>query len=294
MTKDKDLYERAADIFMRLQDDPSDPAALRDQHAFLQQGDHAKAAFDKVRKAWATSGARKSSPGTGILVALAVFGLGAFFAFEPLRIAMLADLSSDRAPAISKLASGDRVTLDAGSALEDDTDDTIRRVTLLEGASFFEVTPQAKPFVVDVGSLEVHVLGTSFETTYLRGGASVAVFEGAVDVQQGNRAWQLSAGDSLYFSRQTGVVITEIGSKNVALWREDRLVVNGMRFQDLLSIIDRRMPGETLVLNSVLAETRITGGFDLNDPMTALDALTQSLEAQVISGGILGRVVMRK
>ena len=79
MTKDRktELFDRAAEIFMRLQDAPQDARALQDKKEFLSQGKDAQRAFGQVSKAWAASGMRKPPKGPANVVSLALLGAAA-------------------------------------------------------------------------------------------------------------------------------------------------------------------------------------------------------------------------
>ncbi|WP_299851409.1 FecR domain-containing protein [uncultured Roseovarius sp.] len=91
---------------------------------------------------------------------------------------MLVDLYTRFEPMQAALVSGGRLHLDAGSAITDNTDSDTRAVTLLQGAAFFDVAKNPRPFEVMVGDLRVRVRGTAFETAWIDDVIEISVSEG--------------------------------------------------------------------------------------------------------------------
>ncbi|MEM6481988.1 MAG: FecR domain-containing protein [Pseudomonadota bacterium] len=290
------LYEEAADLFMRLQDAPDNCKAKAELGSFLARGRDAQRAYEKVSKAWAaTAKKEKSRPGNLSIVLLAAgLGLAAYFLYPSARIFFLADLRSGFQPITSELSSGDTIILDAKSAIIDDTAVGARRVEILKGVGFFDVTPDARPFAVSIGPLEVIAIGTSFETAILPSGTSVAVVEGSVEVRSSDEIWRLEAGDRLHYSDLAETTRDIANLDTIASWRSDQFVVNGMLLSDVVDIIDRRLPGETLITSRTLSRTPITAGFDLSDPEQTLELLAESLGARVIAAPLPGRLLFAR
>lgn len=275
--------EEAAEIFLRLRDDPQNPELRARKSEFLARGETEREAYQKVLKSWQVTGVKKpSNPLKGIAIAAVLLG-SIYLTYDPLRIRLTADARTGSETGQTILASGDRVELDAGTALVDLTDGEGRGADILAGAAFFDVTPDEKPFVVTLGELEVRVLGTAFEVAELRDTTMVTVREGTVAVKQGGETWTLQAGDRLTWNAAKGGVLEQIAQADIAPWRQDRLSTNGMRFDEVVSIIDRRLPGRIVILDPDVADTRIVGTFDLTDPLAALRTLAAIRNVRVVA-----------
>jgi hypothetical protein len=99
------------------------------------------------------------------VAACLVLALGGVAGWQPQH--WLQDLRADYTSAEQvrqvTLADGSQLTLDAGTAIGVDFDQGERRVRLLRGAAFFQVTHTGAPFLVDANGGQVRVLGTQFE-----------------------------------------------------------------------------------------------------------------------------------
>lgn len=277
------LVREATDIFLRLRDNPDDPALLQERDRFIERGEAESAAYAKMLKVWkVTDPGKRSGPTTlsSVFVAGALIVTG-YLAYDPIRVMLIADVSTDRETRAAQLVSGDRVVLDAASAIIDDSDGATRSVTLIEGAAFFDVQPDDRPFMVTAGAMQVEVVGTSFEVSQTDDGDMVAVSEGLVDVTIGDQLWELSAGERLRWSDQTGARLTKMDVAAVAGWRDDILVADGMTFAQILAVLERRMPGRVLVTSSSLEDAPIVGTFDLRDPVDAIELLAELTGANV-------------
>ncbi|MEL7139935.1 MAG: FecR domain-containing protein [Pseudomonadota bacterium] len=268
-----EVLERAVQLFLRLRDRPDDHAILAERDAFLARGPAERAAYEKAQNAWrATSHPRRGGP-LKLILLIAAAGAGAMLLAEPIRIATLADLSTDREPEGARLASGDAVTLDAGSALVDESGDGDRDVELLRGAAYFDVAPDGRPFLVSVDDVEIEVLGTAFEVAVIEDEVAVTVGEGEVEVRTDGASRQLEAGDRLTRTDDGALSVTEVDLDDVATWRRGQLIVDGMTVAQVAAVIDRRLPGQIVILDSALAEARVAGTFDLENPLNALRTL---------------------
>lgn len=274
--RETQLIREATDIFLRLRDKPDAPGLQQERDAFLARGEAERLAYKKMLQAWAVTEPKKSA-GPSTLPSFILAGLivaGGYFAYEPVRIAYFADFSTRLETKTGQLASGDEVVIDATSALIDNTSSTSRNVTLLRGAAYFDVVSDGRPFVVTLGKMRVQVTGTSFEVSQFGDGGSVAVTEGSVDVAVGDRTWQLVAGRQFSWEEDTGARVTDIDITNAAGWRDNILVADGMTFGQVVSALDRRLPGEVLITSAALSQTPIVGTFDLSEPNASLDLLT--------------------
>lgn len=278
------LIREATEIFLRLRDAPEDEGCLKARDDFLDRGAAEREAYKKMLEAWqATETAPKRGSGLLPVVIAALLVGGTYFAFEPLNVLFRADLRSSSIPLQAQLVSGDRITLDATSAILDDTESDTRDVVLMRGAAFFEVSSDGRPFVVEAGNVTVEVLGTAFEVARVHGGAIIDVAKGRVQVRHDSEFWVLESGDRLVVTDAEGVSLRQTEPGATASWREDFLISKGMSFAQVVEFIDRRIPGGIVITDDRLSRTPIVGTFDLSDPVLALRTLAELEGARVNS-----------
>lgn len=287
-----DLLEQAALLFLEVSENPEDPDLQAKRDSFVQQSDSARAAYLKVEQGWRVAGGRPRSGLRVVIPTLIAFGAGLYLAAAPLKTYLLADISTGNDATQAVLASGDLAHLDAGSAIADDTEGHERKVALLRGGAFFDVSANGQPFVVSTGDVDVRVRGTSFEVSRLADGISVSVAEGRVDVMVDNEVWPLVAGSELFWDEDTGVSERLVDTKNVASWRGDQLVVEDLSIRHVAALLDRRVKGEVIVFGGLWAEERVSGTFDLTDPEAALKALAVIGGGRLLSGAPLASILL--
>lgn len=285
------LAEEAARIFVLLQADPKDSNALARREAFLAKGPEARKVWDKMVQIWDAVGEPKRNPLPKLLIGALALGLIGALAAEPIGITLRADHATGDAPEAVQLRSADIAVLDASSAVIDDTDEDTRRVRLMKGAAYFEVTTAERPFEVMTGGLTVRVTGTAFEVARFEDAVSVTVAEGSVSVLVEGAELSLGAGDHLRWSVSGPVYSERLEETDVAGWRSDLLLAESMPFGDLVEIIERRLGGSILVVGETLAQTRIGGPVDLSDPWLALRTLTAAAGARITWQTPLGAVI---
>ncbi|WP_409313080.1 FecR family protein [Pseudomonas putida] len=173
------------------------------------------------------------------------------------------------------LADQSQVTLDAGSAIAVDFVQGERRVRLLHGAAFFEVTHTGEPFLVEAAGGEVRVLGTQFEVREQGEGAQVTVRSGRVGVspEQGTVARELTANQQVtYRAGRVGDTLA-VDSDNRLAWRQGWLNYYQVPLAQVIDDLGRYYPGRILLLDGDLGQRKVSGSFPVAEPLLALDSL---------------------
>ncbi|ENY78428.1 anti-FecI sigma factor, FecR [Pseudomonas putida TRO1] len=173
------------------------------------------------------------------------------------------------------LADQSQVTLDAGSAIAVDFAQGERRVRLLHGAAFFEVTHTGESFLVEAAGGEVRVLGTQFEVREQSEGAQVTVRSGRVGVSpaQGIVARELTANQQLtYRAGRVGDTLA-VDSDNRLAWRQGWLNYYQVPLAQVIEDLGRYYPGRILLLDGDLGQRKVSGSFPVAEPLLALDSL---------------------
>jgi ferric-dicitrate binding protein FerR (iron transport regulator) len=187
----------------------------------------------------------------------------------------------------------------------------MERKVFLTGEAFFEVAPDAnKPFLIGTSKMNIRVLGTSFnvksypedvkhETTLVSGAIEVVlkdrpdakirlkpneklvITNTPPDTIAGSPQPTLMISKPTYFPDQDSAMI-EIA------WKEDRLLFQGERFEDLARQMERWYNIEITFNDKDLAELRFTGVFRNEKLETALRALqlTEPFKYKIDNGHV--------
>lgn len=202
------------------------------------------------------------------------------FAFGPDLVVRL------RADQVTSTAETRSIGLDDGSTVQLGPDSAIevayagddRRVRLLKGEAFFRVTPDPKrPFSVVAGDIQTTVLGTSFNVRIVKAGAEVAVRTGRVRVDNAI-SWppvtlQLDPGSWTHVADSGKVERGVVPPEEVAPWLHGQIVARDRPMADVVDELRRYTPGLIVIADSALRGRRVTGVYNLSDPVAALRAV---------------------
>lgn len=185
-----------------------------------------------------------------------------------------------------RLADDSAVTLGPDSAIGVAYEVGERRVRLLAGEAFFEVTPDAgRPFRVAAGRVRVTVLGTAFNVNRGEEGADVGVAHGVVRVDYDDAARptteRLEAGEFVRVSWAGDVTRGEQPPSQTAAWRERQLIAQDQPLGDVVDRLRRYYAGAIVVTDEALTAQPVTGVYDLDNPAGALRAIARSQNATV-------------
>lgn len=177
------------------------------------------------------------------------------------------------------LADQSQVTLDAGSAIAVDFQQGERRVRLLHGAAFFQVTHTGQPFVVQAAGGEVRVLGTQFEVREQGQGAQVIVRSGRVAVvpAAGQAGQVLTANQQLAYADGQAGQLSSVDSDSRLAWRQGWLNYYQAPLAEVVADLGRYYPGRIVMLDGELGQRKVSGSFPVDEPLAALDSLGKVL-----------------
>lgn len=124
---------------------------------------------------------------------------------------------------------------------------SMRNIILVSGEAFFDVRPDAlHQFTVQADSLEVAVLGTSFNVRAYRNlpGLNIAVNTGKIRVtRSGNVLGMLSAGETMQYDRhRSAVALGTFDPGEAGGWKNNRLYFDNTPLAEVLQMLENYYP----------------------------------------------------
>ncbi|MES5099084.1 FecR family protein [Agrobacterium sp. BA1120] len=182
------------------------------------------------------------------------------------------------------LGDGTQVALNTDAAIQIRYTARERRIVLLRGEAFFDVTknPQ-RPFIVDSDGLTAKALGTHYSVRAENGSLpqEVQVEEGQVEVATQAGAALLGAGDVVTRDIDGKLLRSKQDVANNTAWREGKLVFSGQPLREVLKVLEQYRHGRIVVLDERAARLNVSGIFDLKDTDQALRILEADLPVAV-------------
>lgn len=182
-----------------------------------------------------------------------------------------------------KLPDGSHVWLNAGSSLTypETFSSKTREVNLIEGQAFFDVVHQSqRPFVVHARSLDITVLGTSFDVKAYRNDSDikVSVKTGKVGVTLPDKPDQpalmlLPEEQVTVPEKLAEIQITEISKPAIAPWKDNRLVFEDAFLSEVFRVLERKYNQHIVVEKESLSSEKISLTLDnqpINDVLKVL------------------------
>lgn len=180
-------------------------------------------------------------------------------------------------PLAITLADGSTVTLAPGAAIAISFEPDRRDISLLSGAAYFEVTPDAaRPFSVGSDGLSATALGTAFEVVKHTETDSVFVTHGTVSIRS---HWGTSAvlrkGDWARTAHK-GFERGEADPTLFAGWRDKLLYVEDRPLSEVVETLAHYHNGPVWLMGGT-GKRHITGLYRLDTPEATLEAISDTL-----------------
>jgi transmembrane sensor len=184
------------------------------------------------------------------------------------------------------------VTLDDGSHFELDTKTAIvvhytagqRRVSLLQGEAWFEVWPDpARPSMVDAAGGIVTALGTAFDVDVEKAWAHVTVTSHRVAVTSGGGSVIVEEGQQSAYAKGTQAQPPEpVNIEHATAWRRGKLIFRNKPLGEVVAALGRYRHGLIYVADPELRSRPVTGVFNVDDPLAALDETEPALGVHAV------------
>lgn len=306
------LFREAADLAIRLQNDPANDVSLEMVRAWVGRGPSHAAAWARVAQIHGMTGKvlgdqRKAAHGHGVLtrrmivlgglIGLGATATGTWFGPEVIRHARADQATSTAEIRRVVLTDGSVITLGPDSMVAIHFSEDRREITLLDGMAFFEVARNpARPFSVLSGSVSTTAIGTAFDVCSDGGSISVSVDQGVVEVRAPSTTLsagtRLNAGDWITLDPALSKASRGVrDATQIAAWREGMLIADGETVSAMVAKIARWQPGRVVIADPFLGSRVVSGVFDLSDPVRALEAVVRPFGAKVRRIGPVATVV---
>ena len=202
------------------------------------------------------------------------------------------------------LDDGSRLQLNTDSKVRILFDDEVREVALIRGELFVDVEKDhRRPFLVTTDTAIVQATGTQFNVYRDDSATEVVVVEGSVSVQRATSetkfardasdrisSLQLNVGQKTIVAESQELQTSSFVDVSRAIaWTERRLIFDDELVATIANEFNRYNKTKFIVSDPYLANARISGVFDVNDPeafTTLLDSL-HALEIQTTDAGEL-------
>lgn len=190
------------------------------------------------------------------------------------------------------LEDGTIAYLNTNTAMNVSFDADGRRIDLLRGEAFFEVSRDPeRPFTVVAYEGHSVAIGTAYgvRSDFASGQTAVTVQEGVVGVRPGGAKDTQSvvrAGQQVRYSAETGMgPVTDVDIEDSLSWKRGLVSFDGLQMSEAIAEIDRYMPGMILLLDVEVRSEAVTATLairSLDDGLRAL-AATQNLSVHKVS-----------
>ncbi|MDF9618274.1 FecR family protein [Pseudomonas entomophila] len=290
------LFAEATAWYYRLQADDVTSAEQQAFTAWREQGPQQTQAWDEVlallgalqaparqlreqqRQLWRRPARRAWPKVAGAAAAMLLLGLLVSQTSWPDR--WRADYATATGESRSiQLEDGSRIQLNTDSALQVELTEGERRVRLLRGEAWFEVTHDgARPFLVRSGDGWVRVVGTQFSVARDDRQTRVQLDRGKVEVRAGQApSVFLQPGQALEYTASGVGAVHPFEPTRAFAWRQRQLVFSQQPLAEVVEELNRYWPGQTLVLGDALRGRKVSGVFEIDKPEAVLKALTHTL-----------------
>lgn len=174
------------------------------------------------------------------------------------------------------LPDGSLATLNTDSAIA--FDKSGRNIRLLRGEAVFEVQADAgHPFSVVAGNSTITALGTRFIVRRTDEAVRVFVTLHSVELKAGGQSAIVGEGEGASYNVAGAGQLRSIASSGADAWTRGRIRFVNRPLREVIAELARYHRGYIGLVGGGLADRPVSGSFDIDDPVKALDTIEQSL-----------------
>jgi len=283
-----ELRAEAAAWIARLRDEQRDPGLEAEFHAWLAESNEHRRAFDRMTRAWEQAGkirmrardevadvrkerrSRFMPWGAALAATLVLAVITAVYYWRDNAFATGVGQRQVRV-----LRDGTRIVLNTDTRIELHYDEHVRRVRLIRGEAWFDVSKHPTwPFLVSVGDEEIRALGTSFIVRHDNDeDLSVTLVDGQISVspiaqndEAPSKAPQvLAPGQRLIISRHQPPALDRPELSRVTAWERGRVEFDDTPLEAATTEMNRYNSTHIRVSDVEVAQLRVGGVFRAGD-----------------------------
>jgi len=299
-SENDDRWNEAMALLLRWQAAPEDARAREDILSFCSQSEEHRLAWESAKRLYRLTGMATGAPehaeklrrkrqltrrgalaGIGAILVggAALKGPETWRRWQADMVSQVATIDQQTLP------DGSRLILGPDSAVQVRFTPTARSINLLDGMAMFDVLPDARPFEVRAGSFLARAdQAASFEARQNNGSSLIGVSAGAVEVASGNSRADSRLADGDWIAEDAGQPKPQRGHRDptqIALWRNRKLIADQNRIDAVVAEISRWHEGRVVIADWNLAASRVSGLYDLSDPLAALQAVVSPYGGRV-------------
>ena len=157
-----------------------------------------------------------------------------------------------------------------------------KREVFLEGEAFFEVSASSKPFIVNVGNIQVLVVGTKFNVhdDTQRNIISVHVQEGIVTVSCDSNRYSVNSGEYFEYNTINNTMILQKETYSADSWKIGTYVFENAYLSEVVTVLNERFRAKISFSNE-FESVQINASFHDSDSTELISMLQLILQAEV-------------
>ncbi|MBS0221418.1 MAG: FecR family protein [Proteobacteria bacterium] len=180
------------------------------------------------------------------------------------------------------LEDGSTVELAGASALSVSFNAKSRLLRLVAGEAFFNVVPEARPFLVEAGAGRVRALGTAFDIKLAETAVIVAVSMHRVSISIGGIPGMIvEQGQVVHYTAARIEPAQAANLRKVEAWRHDRLIFEDAPLGEVIADLERCRGGRIVLTDARLRAMPVTAVFDVRQTDAALATIARTLPVRV-------------
>lgn len=176
------------------------------------------------------------------------------------------------------LDDGSRMRLNTASQVDTSFSANTREVVVRHGQAFFEVTPDARPFIVRAQGIEAVARSTRFDVRSLEGEPiRILLVEGALDVRDSASGWSRTLsrpGECAFAGFQTAPRVARLDANAATSWTSGRLTFRNTPLAEAVAEVNRYSETKIELRANRFANEEVDGVFETGEPSAFVQAVT--------------------
>lgn len=216
------------------------------------------------------------------IILIAGIGLFGYLLVNKNQVQQLA-LNSGNEVKIDTLSDGSIITLNKASSLSYPSKfKGDKRAVALKGEAFFNITPdKKKPFIISVDSIEVTVVGTSFNIKAEKESTEIIVETGIVRVATSGQSVELRAGEKIVFNAGGTIAKEKISDKLYNYYRSKEFVCDNTPLWKLVEVIKQAYQTDIVIGREELRHLPMNATFNNESLEQVLKVISLTFDIKV-------------